>query len=722
MNKEKTPKIDAIESVKEEIIKYFNSPKYKPQNLRGLASALPYDRFSLRQAISELTEEGVILWGKKNCYFLPQSLGWRRGKIQGHPRGYGFFLPEGEGEDIFISPGDLNGAWHGDTVWLKPKELKSRRQAEERRQRGQVAFIIKRAHGLILGQYEKRNRAGIVYPLEKRINQPIFIRPGQGKRAKDGDTVLAEIDTWPEEGRSPAYGKIKEIITHLGQKKGDTLITVKKFGLEAEFAPNVLLAAQKAAKNGLGGLEQLKNREDLREEFILTIDGLDARDLDDALSLTKTKDGNRLLGVHIADVAHYVPLNSPLDKEAKERGTSVYFPNLVLPMLPPELSNGICSLNVNEDRLALSCIMEINPKGEIINHRLTESIIRVKHRLCYEDINAALEEDNQQALEVLAPCLNMLRDLWALRDALLQRRKAKGSLNFEFPECKVIMNEEDEIIEVKKQYSRLGESLIEEAMLAANQTVAEAFARLKLPFIYRVHQPCQGDKLFELNESLKMLNYYLPGKGGKPNSKDMQELLNKVKGKPEERLVSTLLLRSMDHAFYSTEPLGHFALAFEYYSHFTAPIRRYPDLAIHRQIKAWLIGEKSGGTEEGLAFIASHSSGRERLAEKAEREITAILCCRYLEDKIGECFWGNISGITSYGLYVEMDTGIEGLVRIGDIEDDYYIFYEKEYCLKGKKGKTYRLGDRVKVSIARVDASLITIDLFLMPEEAENSC
>lgn len=706
--------------IKEALLQHMSGRKYRPQNAKELIRCLPYDSPGLRGALHELVEAGEIICGKKNCYFLPQSQGWKRGKIQGQPQGYGFFIPEGEGEDLFISPEDLNGAWHGDIVWVKVQKPrvnqhwreKSRRPSEGKSTRGRVMMIISRTNGLILGQYQKQGRNGLVYPLERRINCPIFIQPGQSKKAGNGDTVLVEINTWPEENRL-ARGRIREVVAEKGQKEADTLIVIKKFGLERDFPLHVLTAADKTAARGLGDISR---REDWREAFILTIDGADARDLDDALSLSQTEEGHWLLGVHIADVAHYVPLNSALDREARARGTSVYFPDLVLPMLPPALSNGICSLNPREDRLAFSCIMEIDKRGRIVQHRLAETVIRVKHRLSYEEVNAALEDKDPKAKKNLAPCLPMLKSLASLCRARIRWRKGKGSLDFPFPERKVIM-EEGRVVEVQKRFSRLGETIIEEAMIAANQSVAEISAGLELPSLYRVHQASQGDKLLELNESLKLFGYYLPQRGGKPRAGDMQALLKKVAGRPEERLVATLLLRSMEHAYYSVEPLGHFALALSHYSHFTSPIRRYPDLAVHRQLKAKLMQHKASGAEEKLPEIASHSSSRERLAEEAEREVTAILCCRYLEDKLGQSFEGHISGVTNYGAYVELENGIEGLVRLADIQDDYYVYHEKEFCLKGRRGKVYRLGDEVRVSVERVDCDRALIDLRFLPEE-----
>lgn len=703
----KNPKLND-QSPANAILKFMASPKYQPQNMRGLLSTLPYDGPALRKALGKLVESKEIIVGKRNRYFLPASLGWKKGRIQGTSRNYAFFIPEDGSEDIFISNRSLNGAWHGDLVWVKPQLNQGHDQTENHR-RGRVTSVIERVNTFVLGEFENRGKGGIVYPLDKKIKGFIRVTQGLKQKAKNGDKVMVEISVFPADYDSPAQGIIREIVAKSGAKKEDTLVVMKKYGYDKDFDPNLITAAEKAAQTTI----EQGSREDWRKQLTITIDGSDAKDLDDALSLSLTPEGNWLLGVHIADVAHYVKANSLLDKEARQRGTSVYFPDLVLPMLPPALSNGICSLNPNQDRLTLSCIMEIAKKGRILKSRLSETIIQVDHRLNYGDVNSALEDKDKAIQRKLAPVMPLLRQLNSLAKALKRQRQTKGSIDFNFPECKVIIDGEGKIANVEKRYSRSGEKLIEECMIAANQGVATIFALMEKPFIYRLHQACRDGEILEINELLRPLGLYLKNKDGKVSPKDMQKLLDQVKDKPEERLISTILLRSMDHAFYGTEPVGHFALALDYYSHFTSPIRRYPDLAIHRQIKAWLNKKDKALDLDILHDISLTSSSRERMAEKAEREVTAILCCRYLEDKIGQSFFGQISGITSYGMYVELDNGIEGLVKVANMDDDYYEYFEREFALKGKKGKIFRLGNEITVTLVHVDPLMAQIDFIL---------
>ncbi len=488
---------------------------------------------------------------------------------------------------------------------------------------------------------------------------------------------------------------------------------IEKHNLPRRFPKKVWAAAEQAVENpGPDGL-----RADFCALLTITIDGSDARDLDDALSLSKTEEGNWLLGVHIADVAHYVKAGSPLDAEADLRGTSVYFPDCVLPMLPPALSNGICSLNAGEERLALSCMMEIGPRGEVLSHQLYESRIRVDYRLSYEQVNAALEDKDKAALQALKPVLPMLRQLKKLTAALRRRRERGGALDFDFPESKVILDADGRVLDIQQRRSRIGERMIEDAMIAANQTVAADFRAREIPFVYRVHQACSADRLWELNENLQPLGYFIRAKKGQGLAAAMREQLHKAAGQPEERLVSTLVLRSMQHAFYTVEPLGHFALGMDAYCHFTSPIRRYPDLLVHRQIKKWLKRRKLHAAEY-LAEAAARSSYRERLAETAERDAVAAFSCLYMADKLGEIFDGHISGVTGYGLYVELANGVEGLLHIRYLEDDYYIYHESQLALRGRdRHKTYRLGDPIRVQLKHVDCDRYYIDFILPPME-----
>ncbi|MCL2817592.1 MAG: ribonuclease R, partial [Clostridiales bacterium] len=712
-------------SLEELILRILNQEGFNPPTAEELGITLGAGLEELAAALARLEREGRIVKGKKGRYYLPRALGMMRGRIQGSGKGFAFFIPETEeGGDFFLAPAHQGGALHKDMVLArellqkKPRGRRDKRLprlGESRRRECEVIRVIERANERLVGTYRNMDGHGLVTPDDRRIGVQFLVRKKDSLSARSGDKVVLHVDVWNEFPQQ-SQGRVLEIFGSQGDPLLDIVSVAKKHRLETEFPEHVSALARAVAKIVP---KDLAGREDWREELLVTIDGADAKDLDDAVSLKTNAAGNWLLGVHIADVAHYVKAGSALDKEAWHRGTSVYLPGLVIPMLPKELSNGICSLNANEDRLALSCVMEIAPDGQPLSHYIAETVIKVGRRLTYELVNAALERQEEQALEELREYLPLLQSLRSLRQVLRRARQERGAIDFDFPETKVLLDENGKAAEIVKRVQGTGESIIEEMMIRANETVAAEFSAKGAPFLYRVHQAFSADKLAELNELLARWDYHIRGAEGKTRSKDVQTVLAKAKGTPQERIVATLLLRSMSHARYSHEALGHFALASKFYSHFTSPIRRYPDLAIHRVIKAYLArGFMKEDEAERLRLVmaqtAAQSSRAEREAEEAEREAVAVKCCEYMTEHLGEEFSGHISGVTGYGFYVELENTVEGLVPVSSLGDDFYEYDENELALRGRRRKKiYRLGDAVTVKISDVDKANRTITMRL---------
>ena len=651
-----------------------------------------------------------------------------QGKVQAHPKGFGFLLGENGQEDIFLPPNSLNGAMNGDVVKVQITSGDTKKHpfvSDDKKQKteGRVIEVLEHANERIVGTYEKPNpqvKFGFVAADEKRLFEDIYIAQGDDMKAKTGDRVVVEIRNWGSQQKGPS-GKIVEIFADAGSKGLDSLVAIKKNQYEVEFSPEVLAQAKKLAVIKKTDYE---GREDFRSWFLVTIDGLDARDLDDAVSLTKEPNGNYLLGVHIADVSHYVPANTLLDKEAWERATSVYFPDLVLPMLPQVLSNDVCSLNAGVDRLAMSCLMEIDSEGQVVEHKICQSVIHVGRRLSYERINAAMMQNDTEALAELKEIIPLLQQLNELREILRRARFKNGSIDFDFPETKVIMDEEGHVVDIRKRETGIAEQMIEEMMVIANKTVATEYHEKEAPFLYRVHEAFGEEKLQEINVFLARWGYMIQSDAkGKVTPASVQKVLLGTKGKPEEMIVSTMLLRAMSHARYANQALGHFALAMPYYSHFTSPIRRYPDLAIHRVIKAYLVkGKLAENTVDkwraDLGETAEQSSLRERMAEDAEREVVKVKCCQYMLQHIGESFAGRISGVTGHGFYVGLENTVEGMVSVANLTDDYYEFVENDLTLIGKSHhKRYQLGDEVMITVKNVNLEDKTIDFVV----AENN-
>lgn len=636
------------------------------------------------------------------------------GVFEANERGFGFVRPSDENEnDIFIPPADIKGAWDGDKVEVRVVSKGDEKHASE----GIITRILERNHKKIIGKLEKNKNFGFVVPNNKKILEDIFIPKSEFNGARNNEIVAVEIVKWPE-GRRAAEGRVVQRLGKLGKPGVDILTIMYEHDLNEDFPKDVLEQADGIADKIPD--KEYKKRKDLRNLKMVTIDGEDAKDLDDAVSIEKLANGNYLLGVHIADVSYYVKEGTPLDKEAYERGTSVYLVDRVIPMLPRKLSNGVCSLNMGEDRLAFSVIMQIDATGKIIDSEIVKSIINVNERMNYSDVTKILVDKDEKLLVKYKAFVEDFKIMEELSNILRKRRVMRGSIDFELPEAKVIIDEKGKPIDVRRYELTISNNIIEDFMLAANETVAERFYWLEVPFMYRVHDLPDTEKLENFAAFIYNYGYRIKGITSL-KSKAFQGLLEDIKGKPEERVISTLMLRAMQQARYSPENTGHFGLAAEYYCHFTSPIRRYPDLFIHRVMSELLENDyrfKSEKRVKKLRKLASdgakHSSEKEREAQLAERDSVDLKKAEFMKQFVGDKFTGVISSVTSFGFFVELDNTVEGLVRVENISDDYYIFNEKQYSLIGERThKTYRLGDVVKVVLARVDIETQKIDFVL---------
>lgn len=636
------------------------------------------------------------------------------GILSKHKKGFGFVIPD-EGSfdrDIFISPSDMNGAMEGDRVEvdLIPEYL------WEQSPQGIITKVTDRKLKEVAGFFDKGKKFGFVVPVDRKHNEDIYIPKKAFSGAKNGDIVVAAITGYPDRKNS-AEGKITGILARAGEPGGDIKAIIRQRGLFFTFPSKAAAQAKAISKAGVGE-QDMAGRRDLRGENIITIDGADSKDFDDAVSVKRLDNGNFLLGVHIADVSHYIGEDSPLDKEALKRGNSVYIINQVVPMLPKELSNGICSLNEGEDRLTLSVDMEITPEGDITEHNIYESVIRSKHRMVYTDVSDIIENDDRELAAKYSDIYDMLMDMKELAQILRSKREAAGSLDFDLDEAYITLNEKGVPVSVNLCERRTANRMIEEFMLAANKTVAEQFFWLELPFVYRVHEKPDAEKMQEFRTFLMGLSIRLKGEGGNIHPKALNEVLEQVAGTSYENVVNTVMLRSMKKAFYSTECEGHFGLSMKYYCHFTSPIRRYPDLIIHRIIKEYLHG---GIDDERIAVLskktqeaAETSSVTERAAIELERDVEKMKKAQYMSYHIGESFEGVISGITGYGMYVELENTIEGLVRLDRMYDDYYDAYPEQYRIVGQRtNKVYSLGQRVSIIVSDADYYEGTIDFRL---------
>ena len=696
------------------ILELLNDPIYVPMKAKELAAFLdvPKDkREELYKVLDLLYIDGSVMITNSLKYQKPAS-NYAVGRFRATKKSFGFVVREGEADDIYIPAGRCNAAMDGDLVCVII-DCKGRRGKNAE---GHVLRIIKRANQKIVGYYRKKNKGGLVLPDNQRLLTDIAIPEGQNMGAANGYKVVALITDYGTENRIPT-GKVIEILGKSTDKGVDILSIAKRYNLEEDFPEAVKEEVSCDIKSRVLKNE-LEGRLDYRDKPTVTIDGEDAKDLDDAITLERIKGGYRL-GVHIADVSHYVKENSPLDKEALKRSTSVYLVDRVIPMLPRELSNGICSLNEGKSRLTLSCIMDIDSDGKVIAHKIAECVIKVDKRMSYTDVNKIItlkDEKTCKKYKSLVPMFNLMAELSLI---LRKKRKEKGSVDFDFPETKVMLDESGKTVEVKPYERNAAHMLIEDFMLLANETVAEEYCKRQLPFLYRTHDKPDPEKMKALSMFVSNFGFSIKAKKGEVDPKDLQKLLSKVEGSEAENLISRVALRSMKRAVYSTSCSGHFGLAMKYYTHFTSPIRRYPDLQIHRIIKEnlhdGLAKKRIEHYKSILDQVAAATSNNERKAEEAERDSVRYKICEYMMQHIGEKFDGVVSALTSYGMYVELPNTIEGMVRISDIDGDFYTFKEERMELVGRRSKRkYRLGDEVSVRVLGADRLLGTVDFELL--------
>lgn len=729
-----------MEERKQMLLTLMKDPTYVPMKLKELAMLLGVpkeQRKDLEEVLNELVASGKVGISKKGKYARSEVFA-QTGIFSAHHRGFGFVTIEGRDGDLFVPPDDTGDAMDGDTVQVIIDENGRGGRAEAR-----VLKVLKHANETLIGTFEKNKSFGFVIPDNPRITMDIFIPQGKENGAVSGHKVVVKLDTYATRNKNPE-GHVQEILGHINDPGVDILSIVRAYGLPEEFPEDVMeevshapeelstdYVAEEIGKNG---------RVDLRDVPMVTIDGEDAKDLDDAVSVSKeTINGETIyhLGVHIADVSHYVKEGTPLDAEAYKRGTSVYLVDRVIPMLPHRLSNGICSLNAGCDRLAMSCLMDIDEKGIIVGHKICESVVRIDRRMTYTAVNAILEakngteepqtdapekEKSKEKAEFAKKCLEEYADfvpMFLLLDetarVLRKKRMARGAVDFDFPECKIILDAKGRPVEIRPYERNAATMLIEDCMLAANETVAEDYYWQQIPFLYRSHEKPDGEKIKRFGILINNFGYSIRLQNGELHPKEMQKLLEKAAGSPEEALLARLALRSMKQAKYTTECMGHFGLAANYYTHFTSPIRRYPDLQIHRIIKENLHGgltkKRIAHYEKILPEVAIWTSSRERLADEAERETDKAKKVQFMERHIGEEFTGVISGISNYGFYMELPNTVEGMVRLANLDGDYYVFDEEHYELVGERTrKKFKLGQTVKIQVVSVDRYLKTID------------
>ena len=710
------------EKLREQLLGLINDPHYNPLKREELALIFNIHSSEMPMFynfLDELEEDGYIVKTKKGRVMSPNQMGLFVGKFVSHRKGFGFVESDEElVQDLFIPKNDINGALHNDRVMAEIVTPAT----EDRRAEGKVIKIIKREVTRVVGLFQENKSFGFVVPDDKKFNQDIFIPKRYISGAKNDDKVVCEITVWPQENRKPE-GKIVEILGKKGERGVEIDSIIRAHGLPEEFPKKVIDEANFVAGQELE--DEIARRLDLRDLDIFTIDGEDAKDLDDAISIEVLPNGNYKLGVHIADVTHYVKEKSKLDKEALKRATSVYLVDKVIPMLPKQLSNGVCSLNPFEDKLTLSCIMEIDAEGKVVKYDIAETVINSKARMTYTEVSDILEKDDEKLKKTFAKQVDDFIAAEKLARILMKRRQRRGAIDFDFPEAKIILNKNGEVVDIKHYERRISNKMIEEFMLVANETVAEHFFWLQLPFVYRIHETPSVEKMEDLNKFMATFGYHIKGNLEDVHPKEMQSIIEKIKGTKEEESISTIMLRSMKQAKYSPSCIGHFGLAAKYYCHFTSPIRRYPDLQIHRIIKEQLNNKLNNKRQDQLAHIVEYastqSSERERAAELAERDVHDYYKACYMADKVGQQFDGVVSGVTSFGIFVELENTVEGLIRLANMRDDYYIYNQETYSIIGERSKkTFRIGDSVRIEVDNVNVDFKEIDFKLIEKLEDN--
>lgn len=702
------------------ILSFVEDSEYHPIKIKEMAVLLGVpkkERGEFHDILDELIARGKIALDKRGLICLPEE-NIVVGEYMATQRGFGFVRVEGLAEDIFIPESACGSAFHGDIVKVR-KTVQPIKAG--RRQEGEIIQVIRRAVETVVGTFSQNGNVTFVLPDNGKFKSDIYIPKGATLGAVDGHKVVVRLTDYGGGEKNPE-GHVIQILGHHNDPGVDILSVIKSFGLPEEFPDTVM--SQVSDVSDCVAPPEFAGRVDIRHMDTVTIDGEDAKDLDDAITIEKREDGGYELGVHIADVSHYVTENSALDREAVRRGTSVYLADRVIPMLPHKLSNGICSLNKGEDRLALSCFMTMNEKGQIVSHRIAETLINVTERMSYKDVNDILSHHKPETCERYKTLIPMFETMEELALLLRGNRKAKGSIDFDFPECKILLDANGHPTDIRPYERNIATKIIEEFMLIANQTVAEEYFWLDIPFLYRTHDYPELEKIQDLARMTAGFGHHIKVGKEEVHPHEIQKLIEEIEGTQEEAFLSRLTLRAMKRAQYSTVNSGHFGLATQYYCHFTSPIRRYPDLQIHRIIKENL---RYGITDKRYAHYAELLPARakscsdcERLADEAEREVEKLKKAEYMEDYIGCCFSGIVSGVTSWGVYVELPNTVEGMVRLADMADDRYDFEEEKYCVRGHdSGRIYRMGQNVRVQVARVDKLTRTIDFVMMDEVTE---
>lgn len=707
-----------INEIKEEVKTYLNQSGTRPLTVDEIERGLSYDHSEdfkhLVKALNELEDEGELVRTRKNRFGPPEKMNLIRGKIQMHKKGFAFLLPDDDEQpDVYIHYSDLHTAMNKDVVLVRLEK----RGDNSHRPEGTVVRIVERVNTQVVGTYEGNRGYGFVIADDKRMPHDIFIPKDMTNGAMSGHKVIVEITKYPE-GKNSAEGAIVSILGHKNDPGIDIISIIYKNGIPIDFPEDVLEQASSIGQEVTD--EQIAKRRDVREETVITIDGADAKDLDDAIGVKQTDNGNLLLTVHISDVSYYIPVDSPMDKEAFERGTSVYLVDRVIPMIPHSLSNGICSLNPDVDRLTLACEMEIDSTGKVVNHEIFEAVIRSSERMTYTSVNAILADKDEDERETYKELVPMLENMEKLAAILRTKRMERGAIDFDFKEAQIVVDDEGRVEDIAIRERSVGEKLIEEFMLVTNETIAEHFHWLDVPFIHRIHEDPDEGKLEHFFEFLAGLGHTVKGTANEVHPRALQKVLENVEGEPEEMIISKLMLRSLKQAKYDPGNIGHFGLASEFYTHFTAPIRRYPDLTVHRLIRTYLLDGKMDKKtqhtwEEKLPGIAQHTSERERTAIDAEREVNDLKKAEYMQDKIGEEYTGVISSVTNFGLFVELENTVEGLVHVSYMTDDYYHFDERIYALIGERtANMYRIGEEVKIKVIGVNIEERAVDFELV--------
>jgi len=695
---------------KEAFLKYLTSGRKGPAPFREIMKQFNIskkDKKRLDRFLSEIIAEGKIVRVAHDKFGLAEAMDLKVGVLSGHRNGFGFVIIPDSEQDIFIPPPMMNGAMHNDKVVVRITGSKDGGKKKE----GEIIRVLERANAEIVGVYEESKHFGFVVPDDKKIWHNIYVHKNDSKGAKGAQKVVVKVTEWPDKGQNPE-GRITEILGFKQDPEVDFKAIIRQYNIRTEFTPEVINEAKASAQPIPE--EEIWQRKDFREDIVFTIDGEDAKDFDDAVSLTE-KNGEYHLGVHIADVSYYVKPGTALDSEGYERGNSIYFPNHVIPMLPEALSNEMCSLKPDVDRLTMSAVMRLDAKGEIKGYELVKSVIRSKRRMTYTKVSKIVEDKDKALRDEYSDIAPTLDNMLKLAKILNKKRFNDGSIDFDLPETRIILDSHDAPLRVEKVIRNWAHRLIEEFMLLTNEVVATHIFRHGLASIYRVHDVPDYDDLVEFERFVNSLKYPLKLKK-EVDPKLIQALLKKVKGTLEEEVINNLALRSMKLAVYSTEARGHFALAKQYYSHFTSPIRRYPDLSVHRVLKVLIEKDnRNKYPQSELIKVAKHCSDTERVAEEVEEEIVKLKKIQFIKNHVGRVLDGVVTGVQGYGIFVELSTlYVEGLVHVSSMSDDYYTFDEKQYAIFGRNNKKrYRLGDKVKVKVERVDVDKRQVDFVL---------